>query len=150
MAEQTDCLSVEQSGQAHINSPIPSIMRGLNTLRAEHGCSATSTIRASAHPCGAFLSYRRRSFLYDKNAPSAYTDGALCRYISYSYRLLTLYPAPFPDSQSQYEALSGGRSACRWTLRYATEHRSCLSWQSFHLPQLHTHPTSPGCANPHP
>ena len=46
--------SIEQSGQAHVNSPNPSIMRGLNTLRAEHGCNATSSIRASAHPCGAF------------------------------------------------------------------------------------------------
>ncbi len=27
----------EQSGQTHINSPNPSILRGLFTLRAEHG-----------------------------------------------------------------------------------------------------------------
>ena len=33
-------IQTEQSGQAHFNSPNPSLMRGLDTLCAEHNCEA--------------------------------------------------------------------------------------------------------------
>ena len=87
---------MEQSGQAHINSLIHSIIRGLNTFRAEHGCNATITIRASALPCGAFLSYRRRSFLYDKKG-RYFRIGNIChqsRNLLDTDKLYSPYPNP--------------------------------------------------------
>ena len=47
----------DSSSRIVIYLPIPSIMRGLPALRAEHGRAATSSLRASAHPArSAFVS----------------------------------------------------------------------------------------------
>lgn len=45
----------EQSVHAHFSSPSPSILRGLNTLRAECGHAVTSSSHTNAHPPKGFI-----------------------------------------------------------------------------------------------
>ena len=48
--------SIEQSGQAHFNFSIPSLMRGLHALHAERGqLLLTASAHASAYPPEGFV-----------------------------------------------------------------------------------------------
>ena len=55
-------------------------MRFAHSSRASGAVRQPSSPRA-AHPRGAFLSYRRRSFLYDKNKPSSVKGQGLSRVV---------------------------------------------------------------------
>ena len=59
--QKQDALSSEeQSGQVHFSSPNPSLMKGLDTLRAEHNCEAIFYLLCEC--AYYFLFYRKDTF----------------------------------------------------------------------------------------